>query len=78
MTVGSMRTLHRLEDMGFEEKESCSSPVGAPDNFDHLFDHLSVSVQEVLCGSIEPPKSGNRLSTGIYRGSSGTTGTYVT
>jgi hypothetical protein len=37
-------------------------------NFDHLFDHLSVGVYGVPCGSAESRKSGNRLSTGVHGG----------
>jgi hypothetical protein len=33
-------------------------------NVDHLFDHLSVSVYGIPCGSTDLPKSGNQLSTG--------------
>ena len=45
---------------------------------DHLFDHLSVSVYGVPCGSTDLPKSANRLSTGVHGGPWGTTGPYVT
>jgi hypothetical protein len=45
------------------ERKSCSSPDGV---LDHLFDHLSVSVYGVPCGSTDLPKSANRLSTGVH------------
>ena len=35
---------------------------------DHLFDHLSIGVLAVRCGSTDLPKSGNRLSTGVHGG----------
>jgi hypothetical protein len=74
-TVGSTRTLHQLEDMRFEDAAPLST--GAPDNFDHLFDHLSVRVHGVRCGSSELHQQRNRLSTGVYRGSRVSNETYV-
>jgi hypothetical protein len=50
-------------------------PAGAGD---HLFDHLSVGVHGVLCWSTELREGENRLSTGVYRGTWGSTDTYIT
>jgi hypothetical protein len=54
---------------------ACSTPGRAGD---HLFDHLCVSVYGVPCESTDLPESANRLSTGVYGGSWGYNGTYVT
>src|SRR5215203_6317996 len=59
-------------------RKSRSFPDGVRDNIDHLFDHLSVSVYGVPCGSTDPPKSANRLSTGVHGAPWELRGTYVT
>jgi hypothetical protein len=59
------------------QANSYSFPHGAPDYFDHLFDHLSMSVYAVPQGSKDLPKSGNRLYTGVHGGPWGTTGTHM-
>src|SRR5215208_3773507 len=58
-------------------RKSRSFPDGARDNVDHLFDHLSVSVHGVPCGSTDLPKSRNWLSKGVHGDPWGSTGTYV-
>ena len=45
--------------------------------FDHLFDHLSVSGRGVPQGSTDSSEGRNRLSKGVYRDLWGTEDTYV-
>jgi hypothetical protein len=63
------RCLAHGDRLGWGEGESA---------VDHLFEHLSMGVQAVRCGSTELPRSGNRLSTGVHGGPWGSTGTYLT
>src|SRR5215217_5149235 len=64
MKLSSAKTPHEQDDSKQEEIAYLRS-TGV---HDHLFDHLSVSVQGVPCGSTDLPKSGNRLSVGVPGG----------
>jgi hypothetical protein len=73
MTEGSPRILRQPNETRFQEN-AAPLPRGV---LDHLFDHLSVRVHGVPCGLTEPRESANRLSTGLYGGSWGSRGPYM-
>lgn len=76
LPVGSARISHQLNELRYEER-AAAFPTEHVTNFDHLFDHLSMGVHGVPCGSIELRKSRNRLSTGVHEGAWGPKDAYM-
>ncbi len=73
----SARRVRRVLEASENGPRPSGSGPGPAWRLDHLFDHLSVSVYGVPCGSTDLPKSGNRLPKGLHGLSRGPGGTYV-